>query len=186
VATAVLVVLVVLSVVVLVAAFGLLVSLGEKQLHTPLAIAHDGPRVGRPASHLEVRAIDGRAVIVPAGHRQVLLFGDHSLLDFADLLELLAADDADRPAVVVLGSADQTSVSLLEGLELRVPAAIVPHEVYDRYRIRVMPYAVVVGADGRVVTSGLVNTSFQLRHLAQVGLGFELTGVPDSPRGASS
>jgi len=186
VATAALVVLVVLSALVLVAAFALLVSVGEKQLHTPLAIAHDGPRVGRSAPRVDVRGLDGAAIVVPSGRRQVLLFTDHSLLDFEDLLGLLTVDDADRPDVVVLGSADRTSAGLLGALELRVPAGVVPHEVYHRYRVRVMPYAVVVDATGRVATSGLVNTPFQLRHLAQVGLETEAVGASGTSTEASS
>ena len=185
-ATAVLVLLTVLSALVLVAASGLFVTVGEKQLHTPLAIARDGPRVGRPAPPITARATDGTAVAVPAGRRQVLLFADHSLMDFAELLALLVADRADRPDVVVLGSAERTSAALLEGLGLQVPAAVVPHKVYDRYRVRVMPYAVVVDAAGGVATSALVNTPFQLRHLAQVDLGSEPAGAPGIASGASS
>jgi hypothetical protein len=169
-ATASLVALAVLSLVVLVLATGLLANLGARQLSTPLAIAHDGPRVGRPAPRLEVRAVDGSAVVVPAGRRQVLLFTDHSLMDFEELLAVLIDVRADRPDVVVFGSGNRTSAALLEGLGLDVPVALVPHAVYDRYRVRVMPYAVVVDASGLVVTSGLVNTPFQLRHLAEVGL----------------
>ena len=169
-ATASLVALAVLSLAVLVLATGLLVNLGARQLSTPLAIAHDGPRVGRPAPRLNLRAVDGRAVVVPSDRRQVVLFTDHSLLDFEDLLSVLTDRLADRPEVVVLGSTNRTSAALLEGLGLDVPAVLVPPTVYDRYMVRVMPYAVVVDASGRVVTSGLVNTTFQLRHLALVGL----------------
>ena len=181
-ATAVLVGLTVLSLLVLVLAVGLFVTLGAKQLHTPLAIAHDGPRAGRRAPRLQARAIDGSEITAATGRRQVLLFTDHSLMEFEELLGLLTDDRAERPEVVVIGSADRTSAELLEGLDLRVPAAVVPHEVYDRYRVRVMPYAVVVDTAGRVATSGLVNTPFQLRHLAQVGLDLE----PAPPPGATS
>ena len=151
-------------------------SVGAEQLHTQLAIAHVGPRAGRPAPRLDLRSTDGVTMVVPAGRRQVLLFADHSLLDFGDLLDLLTAgpdDGADRPDSRRSVSADRTSAALLAGLELRVPLAVVPHAVYDRYRVRVMPYAVVVDAAGRVATSGLVNSAFQLRHLAQVGLDAE-------------
>ena len=106
-------------------------------------------------------------------------------MDFDELLDLLSHDQADRPDVVVLGSSDRTSATLLAGLELAVPAAVVPHRVYDRFRVRVMPYAVVVDAAGRVATSGLVNTPFQLRHLAQVGLETEPVGAVDPARGVS-
>ena len=104
---------------------------------------------------------------------------------FEDLLALLTDDRAERPEVAVLGSANRTSAALLEGLSLQVPAAVVPHEVYDRYRIRVMPYAVVVDAAGRVATSGLVNTPFQLRHLAQVGLDPESAQSPGATSAVS-
>lgn len=184
-ATAALVALTFLSLVVLVLAVGLLVNLGARQLSTPVAIAHDGPRTGRPAPRLDLRALDGGTLVVPSGRRQVLLFGDHSLMDFEELLDLLTDARADRPDVVVLGSSDRTSAALLEGLELTVPAAVVPHRVYDRFRVRVMPYAVVVDAAGRVATSGLVNTPFQLRHLAQVGLETEPLPATGPARGVS-
>lgn len=169
-ATTVLVVLVVLSLAVLVLGIALYVHVGSTQLGTAAAIAHDGPRVGRRAPAVEVTTIDGAPLVVPSGRREVLLFADHSLIDFEDLLELLGIGDrGDLPPVVVLGSRDQTSAELVSGLDLGVPTAVVPHAIYHRYRVRVMPYAVVVGDDGRVVTSGLANTPFRLRHLAQVG-----------------
>lgn len=173
-ATTVLIVLAALSLVLLVLAVALYVSVGASQLHGPLAIAYDGPRAGRAAPRLDVVTLDGGRVVVPTGRRQVLLFADHSLMDFEEILELLGSDDrGGLPDLVVLGSTDRTSAELLRGLELRVPAAMVPHSVYERYRVRVMPYAVIVDADGNAVTSGLVNTQFQLRHLAQVGQGVE-------------
>jgi hypothetical protein len=177
-ATAALIGLTVGSLVVLVLAVALYVSIGEKQLHTAPAIAHDGPRVGRPAPQVRISGIDGTAITVPSGRQQVLLFADHSLLDFEDLLGLLVGDQADRPAVIVLGSSARTSTDLLEGLHLGVPAAVVPHDVYHRYRVRVMPYAVVVDSLGRVTSSRLVNTSYQLRQLAQVRLETVPAGVP--------
>lgn len=171
-ATTVLTVLVLLSLVVLLLAVSLYVSVGASQLHGAEAIAYDGPRVGRAVPRLDVATIGADArVVVPSGRRQVLLFADHSLMDFEEILELLSAEDrADLPDLAVLGSTDRTSAELISGLGLRVPAAMVAHTVYEGYRVRVMPYAVVVEADGTAVTSGLVNTRFQLRHLAQVGL----------------
>lgn len=169
-ATALLVVLTVLGLVVLILAIALFVHLGTAQLRSPEAIAHDGPRPGRRAPAVDVTTIDGAPLIVPAGRRQILVFADHSLIDFEELLALLRSGDrADLPEVVVLGAHDQTSAELLSGLDLAVPTALVPHAIYGQYRVRVMPYAVVVGADGKVVTRGLVNTPFRLRHLAQVG-----------------
>lgn len=183
-ATTVLIVLAALSLVVLVLAVALYVSVGASQLHGPLAIAYDGPRAGRAAPRLDVATLDGGRVVVPSGRRQVLLFADHSLMDFEEILELLGSDDRGLPDLVVLGSTDRTSAELLRGLELRVPAAMVPHSVYERYRVRVMPYAVVVDADGNAVTSGLVNTQFQLRHLAQVGQRAEPVAQAAGRRGS--
>lgn len=184
-ATTVLIVLAVLSLLVLVLAVALYVSVGAAQLHGPLAIAYDGPRAGRAAPRLDVATLDGGRVVVPSGRRQVLLFADHSLMDFEEILELLASDDrGDLPDLVVLGSTDRTSAELLRGLELRVPAAMVQHSVYERFRVRVMPYAVVVDSDGSTVTSGLVNTQFQFRHLAQVGQQTEPVGWAAGSRGS--
>lgn len=177
-ATATLAVLAVLSLVVLVLALGLLSGEGHKQLNTPLAISNDGPRVGRPAPRATIETISGDKITVPNGTRQILLFADHSLMEFDDLLPWLASEPADPPGLVVVGSMDRTSAALLAGLGLGVPTAVVPHAIYDRYRIRVMPYAVVIDASGRVVTSGLVNTPFQVRHLAQVGLAVEAPAPP--------
>jgi hypothetical protein len=172
-ATASLAVLAVLSLGVLVLSVGLYAHVGASQLHTSAAIAHDGPRPGSRAPALDVPASHGGRLVVPAGVRQVLLFADHSLIEFPELLAPLTGQPADLPPVAVLGSSDRTSSDLIAGLGLTVPYAVVPHAIYHRYRIRVMPYAVVIESAGRVVTSGLVNTLHQLDHLARVGVKSE-------------
>ena len=41
-------------------------SVGAEKLHTPLAIAHDGPRAGRRAPRLDLRSTDGVTIVVPS------------------------------------------------------------------------------------------------------------------------
>lgn len=112
----------------------------------------------------------GRAVSSPPRRGlQVIVFADHSLKAFPSLVEglkKLSAEATDREIIILLREHNPMAVSLLHLLGLgTVPVVTGSPSLYGRYNVRVMPWMMLVDADGTVRSSSLVNAEWQISRL---------------------
>jgi hypothetical protein len=157
----------------LVAAVLALVSVGRFALGGSAGLLGDGLGPGSRAPRWSGTDQRGRRWSVPSGERwQLLLFADHSLGAFPELLPALdgPGDDPDDPEIVVLARAATAgkAVAAMPRLGLELPVVGVPERLYGRYNVRVMPWAMFVDPTGIVWGSSLVNRSWKVEKLGVI------------------
>lgn len=105
---------------------------------------------------------------------QFLVFADHCLQSFPDLVTAINRLQADPVAIEVIvvsrGSA-QVVRAAAGTLGTAVPIVSVNQAFYDRHNVRVMPYAVLVDDHGIVRWTGIANHEGQLRHALRLARG---------------
>lgn len=142
----------------------LLVTLGEFGLKSLQEIAKDGLKAGARAPRwtlLDDRGVERR---MPDGRWRVLLFADHSLLDYPEVAQALASvAQNDEAEVAVAAQRADLVPAVLEALDAPAPVLKVDARFYADHRVRVMPYLTVIDPAGIVRWSGLVNTGPQVR-----------------------
>ena len=138
----------------------LILRLGLAGLDTASAIGRDGLRIGSCSPEWRLRS--GEVLQRGNDRWQLLIFSDHSLVSFPELVGVmnrlwrLFSDPLD--VLVLSRDSPQILHAVKEGLNLEVDIAPVDQTVYDRFRVRVMPFAYVVDTAGSVRWRGLVNT----------------------------
>ena len=144
-------------------ALGIVVIMGTRRLQSLSEIAKDGPTPGGRAPRVVARSLTGSTWTVPSGRWELLLFGDHSLVEFPDVVS--GVDDMTREgcSVTVLSRRAALTTAVLEEMSVPLNVGQVKQRDYDRYRVRVMPFLVVVDPEGRVRRGGLVNTAQQVQ-----------------------
>jgi methylamine dehydrogenase accessory protein MauD len=135
-----------------------------------LALDH-GLRVGEAAPLLHLRALSGDTVTVAApGRRQMLFFLSPTCPVCKKLLPALRSlAAAERGALdVVLASDGQEAEhrAFWQREKLALPY-VLSTELGLKFQIGKLPYAVLIGADGRVRAKGLVNSREQIESLLE-------------------
>ena len=136
------------------------------------AVERDGLHRGTPAPRWSLPDAAGQArSSPPARGFQLIVFGDHGLKSFPELIagiqELLA--DSDLEVIIFPREKDNITVPLLGMLGLEgAPVVAGSPSLYGRYNVRVTPFLIFVGPDGRVRGSSLVNHRWQLMKLWQL------------------
>ncbi|PRX98066.1 hypothetical protein [Allonocardiopsis opalescens] len=146
------------------------VTIAQLILQSRAGVARDGLERGRTAPEWEADDLGGTRRRSPApGRWQLLVFADHSLNSFPGVVEGLRAlaDEAgdELETIVLAREYSREVVGELTVLGVDSPVVLVPNSVYHRYNIRVMPFVVLVGPDGKVGASSLVNHAWQLESL---------------------
>jgi hypothetical protein len=115
--------------------------------------------------------------ITPASdHWQLLVFANQSLEAFPDLINgihYLAYHAQELEVLVMSQDGKEDCRTMAKELDLQVPIVPVDPAFYDRYRVRVMPFAFFLDPRGIVRWVGLANEEEQLIHawrMAQVPL----------------
>jgi hypothetical protein len=146
---------------------------GYARLNSSVGILRDGFPPGKPAPPFSLPDLEGRLRVAPAGdHWQLLIFANLSLVAFPDLVAGInrLAQTVQELEVVILSHEDrQHCEALSQGLELQAPVVPVEPHVYDRFRVRVVPFAFLLDPHGIIRWVGLVNTEEQLFHLWRIG-----------------
>jgi hypothetical protein len=136
------------------------IRVGFARLDSFIGIWGDGISPGRQAPGWLMTDLKGVRRGTPSGSTwQVLVFADHSLRNYPDLLvglDRLAAFE-DELEIVILprpGSEHATEEVLTQG-EQSVPIVPSSPTLYNDYRVRVMPFVFVLDPNGIVRSSGV-------------------------------
>jgi hypothetical protein len=133
------------------------------------AIEHDGLERGRLAPRWSLTDQSGTGWQSPPRRAlQLVLFADHSIKSFPSVLDGVRelSGDPDLEIVLLLRQPNDLAAPLLGLLGLgELPVLTGSPGLYARYNVRVGPFAVFVGTDGRVRASSLVNHDWQLAKL---------------------
>jgi hypothetical protein len=162
--------LVAISLVIAFAVLGV-IRLGFLRLESRLGWARDALRPGKNAPPWRYRDLAGEIRQVPSLRlSQVLVFGDHSLLEFPDLLDGLAQlgrEHSDLEIIILTRHPEHTARALAE---LTLPVTVVPtdEKLYLKYNVRVMPFVYLLDERGVVRAAGPVNSAAGLLHKWQI------------------
>jgi hypothetical protein len=151
-----------------------IVRTGFARLGSSIGIARDGFPPGQMVPSWNLPDTKGHLRITPAGdHWQFLIFVNHALASFPDLLAGMhhLAQTAQELEVLVLSQQNKEDCEITaKELDLQMPIVPVDAEFYDRFRVRVMPFAFLLDPAGIVRWLGLVNTEAQLVHAWRMAL----------------
>ncbi len=159
--------------VLLIAAALCLVGIAQVRLSGQEAIERDGLATGRRAPSWSLT--DSRGTVhtsPPSMPLQLVVFADHSLKSFpsvADGLRDLLTEGAPVEIVLLLKQPSLMAESALAELGLGAVAALTGSPaLYGKYNVRVGPFLIFVDREGRVRSSSLVNSSWQVAKLYQL------------------
>jgi hypothetical protein len=147
---------------------------GLARLGSSVGIARDGFPPGKMVPSWSLPDIDGHLRVTPSGdHWQLLVFANRALVAFPELLEGMyhLAQAAQELEVLILSNeGKERTIVTATGLDLRIPIVSVDAAFYDRFRVRVMPFAFFLDPRGIVRWVGLVSTEKQLFHAWRMAL----------------
>jgi hypothetical protein len=145
-----------------------LLRIGMLRLEMPIGIRRDGLRAGSRSPRWQRPDLDGHVRSVPGdGRWQVLVFADHSLRAFPDLiagLERLGESMPELELLVLSQAPPEVSADLREA-GVTAPIVCVDRRFYRQHSIRAMPFTFVLSPDGVVRGSGLTSVSLALFRL---------------------
>lgn len=159
--------------------------LGFRRLESNIGIRRDGIRYGKLVPSWHLSDISGQVHSTPAKHFwQFLIFTDHSLQSFPDLLRgvnNLSNQITPLEILVIARGSFETCYDFAQKLNLQAPVIPVDQNFYNRYKVRIMPFAYLVDPSGIVRWVGLINTEEQLVNIweltqARVNHDFVLEG----------
>lgn len=138
-----------------------LVRIAAVRLDSSLGILRDGLPEGSvaPAWHLPDTTREMRQVPSDGARWRLLLFANHSLIEFPDLatgVMRLTTDEPDLEALVLTRTDVGLTATACDLLGLDVPVLAVDDDFYWRHNVRVMPFVFVVDPNGIVRASGIV------------------------------
>lgn len=149
-----------------------IVRTGLMRLESSEGIWRDGLPSGKAAPSWSLPDLEGNLRITPSGdHWQFLIFADHSLASFPNLvagMNHLAATGQDLEVLVLSRDSRDLCEATVRALDLQIPIVQVDQEFYDRYRVRVMPFAFLLDPRGTTRWVGLVNKEDQLFHVWRI------------------
>jgi methylamine dehydrogenase accessory protein MauD len=135
-------------------------------------VMDSGPRVGEPAPAFELASLDGRSVRIGApGAQQTLVFWLSPTCPVCKKLlpaiRSLARAEAARLRIVLASDGDDPAEHrrFVEREDLQAFEYVLSHPLGMAFRVGKLPHAVLIAADGRVASKGLVNSREQLESL---------------------
>jgi hypothetical protein len=143
--------------------------IGFGRLESSLGIERDGPTLRQTVSDWQAVDLSGVVRAVPRPNCwSWLVFADHSLESFPALVCAMNHSLSSDPALQTLVLARKTAgldSETAARLNIHAPVIPVDQSFYDRYRVRVMPYSVILNDEGMVVWKGLIHTENQIAHI---------------------
>jgi hypothetical protein len=167
----------------------MIIRVGYGRLESALGIARDGPKRNHPAPTWQATDNTGKGQCVPSeGRWQLLIFADHNLASFPELIAAtnrLPAGIDDLDVMVLARSRAGLSAETIAALGISAPIVMVDQQLYDQYKVRVMPYVVLVNENGIVKWTGIGSNEGQLRRvLHQAGSTDVREGGPLAVQGS--
>jgi len=145
-----------------------IIRTGFARLGSAIGITRDGFPPGKAVPPLNLPDVDGHLRVTPAGdHWQILLFANRSLVAFPELIagiHHLARSVQELEVLILSNESREDCAITAQGLDLQVPIIPVTPAFYDRFRVRVMPFAFLLDPRGIVRWVGLVKSEDQLFH----------------------
>lgn len=145
-----------------------IVRTGFVRLNSSVGIARDGFPPGKAVPSWSLPDVERHLRITPTGtHWQFLIFTDHSLVSFPELIVGMKSlvQQTDDLEVLILSRDDiEICKAIADGLEQQIPVVPVDQTFYDRFRVRVIPFAFLLDPGGIVYWVGLAKTEAQLLH----------------------
>lgn len=155
-----------------------IVRIGLARLNSIFGIARDGFPPGKAVPSWSLPDVEGHLRITPAGdHWQLLVFADHSLEAFPELISgmhHLSRNAQELEVLVISQDSPEVCRDTAKNLDLQVPIVPVDPAFYDRFRVRVMPFTFFLDPNGIVRWIGVFNTDEKLVHawhMAQAASG---------------
>ena len=143
-----------------------IVRIGLARLGSSIGITRDGFPPGKAVPSWSLPDLEGHLRFTPAeDHWQFLIFANRSLVAFPDLINGIhhLVQVIQELEVLILSHERREDCEVTaEGLELKVPVVSVNPAFYDRFRVRVVPFAFLLDPHGVVHWVGLINTEAQL------------------------
>jgi hypothetical protein len=143
-----------------------MMRLGFAHLESRFGLAREGLTLGKKAPSWMLPDTTGMLRSTPAYDRwQFLIFTDHSLISFPDLLHgmhHLSQASKDVEILVLARGGKEHCETIIRELKLHIPVIPVDQAFYDRYHVRVMPFTTLLDPNGIIRWVGLVNTEDQL------------------------
>jgi peroxiredoxin len=165
---------------VLVAVLSLLVLVvyrhfGMSALGTLEGVQRDGLPVGEEAREIAGLDASGERFIWAPRTATFLLFAASGCQPCAEVLPAVnrlaeGARELDLAVLAVVAGAGESATHLQEKYGLGFPVVAEDgSQAFDGYRVRVTPFAFVIGEDGRVRAKGLCNSPLRLHDLLAAG-----------------
>lgn len=152
----------------------MILRLGFGRLESRVGIERDGPKRSAPAPVWCLADLDGAVRGSPSGsHWQLLLFADHDLASFPNLVAAanrMHASIPDLEVVALMRREAELDNETIAALRIAVPIVPVDQAFYNRHNVRVTPYGILLDPDGTVRWASVANYEEQLRrelHLAR-------------------
>jgi hypothetical protein len=147
-----------------------MLRMGYMRLDSRIGIVKDGVAPGEKTPHWRLEDVNGRLLTSPAhdGDRwQLVVCVDRSLGGFPGLVNQMrefSTNTPDLEVIVLARESPEICAAIVRGLQLDVPIISVTQQVYDSYKVRVLPFLFLLDAHGIVVWKGLFMTGEQLAH----------------------
>jgi methylamine dehydrogenase accessory protein MauD len=155
--------------------FVLLRQLGLMYMGSAQGVARDGLAAGERAPEFALPDLAGRLVSLAdfRGRPLLLVFGSTTCAPCRGLIPDLNVFTRERAAelqVLYLSRSEpEETQRFVSELDVRVPVAIhSDHELPDKYKARVTPFAFVIDAEGVVQAKGLANNREHLEQLLRM------------------
>ena len=157
------------------AIFVLLRQLGLMYMGSAQGVGRDGLAPGERAPDFALPDLTGGLISLtePRGLPLLLIFGSTTCAPCRGLIPDLNAFARERAAELQVlylsrGNLEETR-RFVDELDVRVPVAIHPdHELPDKYKARVTPFAFVIDGEGTVRAKGLANNRDHLEQLLRM------------------
>jgi AhpC/TSA family len=148
---------------------------GLAALGTLEGVQRDGLAVGEEAREITGVDAHGDPFVWAPGAATFLMFAASECRPCADVLPSVnhlagVAPTLDLDVLTIVAGAGESATQLQEKYGLR--CAVVAEDgsgVFDAYRVRVTPFAFVIGEDGQVRAKGLCNDPARLHDLLEAG-----------------
>jgi peroxiredoxin len=148
---------------------------GMAALGTFEGVQRDGLQVGEEARKLTGVDARGDPFVWGPGAPTLLLFAAPECQPCAAVLPWVnrltaAREELQLEALAVVAGAGQSATQTQEKYSLRFPVVAEDgSQAFENYRVRVTPFAFVIGEDGRVRAKGLCDNAVRLHDLLEAG-----------------
>jgi len=148
---------------------------GLSALGTLEGVQRDGLAVGEEAREITGVDADGKSFVWVPGVPTFLLFAAPECQPCAEVLPSVnrlaeVGPRLDLAVLAVVAGAGESATRMREKYRLRFPVTAEDGgEIFGDYRVRVTPFAFVIGEDGRVRAKGLCNSVSRIHDLLEAG-----------------